>query len=151
MMTSFCARSSSPALLGLGFLVATVAACGSVVDSHALPDGGAQVPPDGGAQVPPDSAPPTARCRPSEPFGAPTPVAGVNTAADEFSFALTRGELIGFVSRVVQDPVPSATILAAQRATRVDPFATPSADTTSLLNGVDGDEYYPFPSSDGLS
>lgn len=131
-------------------LLATLAACGSVA-GQPLPDGGSQVAPDGGSQVPPDGAPSAARCDPTRPFGAPTLVAGVNTADDEVSLALTLDERTGFLTRVVQGTAPSATILTTRRAALGDPFATPSPDATSLLNDVDGDEYRPFPSKDGLT
>jgi len=151
-MTTLCsARSPNRAPALRCFLVATLAACGSVAGSPPLPDGGSQAPPDAGPQVPPDGTPPTARCRPAEPFGAPTPVAGVNSTDDEVGFALTRDERTGFVTRVVQDTAQSVVILAARRATLGDPFGAPTEDATSQLNAVDGDEYYPFPSNDGLS
>jgi len=149
MTTLFAARS--PNRLLVTCLVTTVAACGSVTDNPASPDAGSQVPPDGAVSVPPDGAPPIARCRPAEPFGTPTPVAGVNTDDDEIGFALTRDELTGFVTRVVQDTPPSAILLAAKRTALADPFGTPTQDATSSLNAVDGDELFPFPSNDALT
>lgn len=151
-MTTSCSARSPHRLPALRcFLVATLAACGSVADQPSLPDAGSQAPADGNVPPPPDGGKPAARCDRTRPFGAPTPVAGVNTADDEVSFALTRDERTGFLTRVVQGTAPSATILTTRRAGLGDPFGTPSADATSLLNDVAGDESRPFPSKDGLT
>ena len=147
MTTSFSTRASS---LAWALFAATAAACGSVMDSRQLPDGGTPAPPTDAAP-PSDSAPVGARCDRGKPFAAPTPVAGVNTADDEIGFALTRDELTGFVTRVVQDPVPSGQLFASRRGQLTEPFGAPSQDATRPLNDIVGDELLAYPSGDGLT
>lgn len=77
---------------GLVVLVSCVA-CGEVADPNKLadaplaPDGGADAPVDG----PPMDAPP--RCDPAKPFGAPMPIAELNTAMSEVTPYLSQDEL----------------------------------------------------------
>ena len=122
------------------------AACGSVSSNPDAVSSG-DAPAGDGAVI---DAPGSARCDPAKPFGAAMPIQVLSSSNEEFSFAMTRDELTGFVGRAVQPPTPSATILMTHRASLTAPFSAPDASLTSAINGATGDEHNPSPVADGL-
>ncbi|MEO8702653.1 MAG: hypothetical protein ABI867_21595 [Kofleriaceae bacterium] len=125
-------------------LVAIAPACGSVSDNA---DVDAPVAPP--LDAAPD-APGQGRCNPTAAFGAATPLSAVNTSVDDFSLALTTDEKSAFLSRVVQPPGASSTIVSTQRASSSAAFDVPSTAKTDAINNAAGDEFGPSPTSDGL-
>jgi hypothetical protein len=124
----------SPLLAAL----ALAGACGNVRNN--TPDA-----PAGG-----DAPGPAGRCDPAKPFGAPVLVENVNSSNDELGFTVTRDELTGFVGRIAQPPVSSATILVAQRSSMTASFTAPAGALTASLNNAPGEEAAPSSTADGL-
>jgi hypothetical protein len=126
-------RTHSPLLAGL----VLASACGNVQDT--APDAPA-----------PDAPGSSERCDPAKPFGAPVLVENVNSSNDEFDFTVTRDERTGFVARIAQPPVSSATILVTQRAQAAASFTAPAGVLTASLNNAPGEEAAPSSTADGL-
>ena len=86
-------------------------------------------------------------CTPTNPFGAPAPVAGkVNSSAHETAPSLTADELTMFFQRTVG--IDGGVILVAKRATVNDPWPEPEELPELAQNGAD---YAPTISGDGLT
>ena len=113
----------------VGFVaMVAVAACGG---GHAQPDAVA------------DAGP---RCDPTAPFGAPVPLASLNTANDDVTARLTPDELTVVFSRLNDDMTYD--LYTSTRATLADPFATP--EVMGSVNSIYSD-VWPSISPDGLT
>jgi hypothetical protein len=131
--------------------------CGSVVANDPALDAAVNMPTDAGADgalgadgaVGTDGGVAIARCDAQKPFAAPKLVANVNSVDDEIAFTLTRDELTGFVDHYVTGP--GSSLRTTERRTQTVPFATPTVSMTSRVNEGNGDEFWPFPTADGLT
>jgi hypothetical protein len=149
-------RSWSAAWLGVLALAAVDAGCGTV---HQVADGAAESgagdgrdsadgagqdrPADGGG----GDQMMMAACDPTRPFGAPTPLAGFNTASSDDAVSLSRDGLTAYLSSNRPGGVGGYDIWVATRATPSQQFSTPR-----VLEGVNttADERGPVTSRDGL-
>jgi hypothetical protein len=87
------------------------------------------------------------RCNPTDPFMAPVPVEGLNSAADDVTARFSPDELTVVFARRTGAGMGLYDLYTAKRAARELPFETPSLLAT--LNSVNS-EYWPSLSPDGL-
>ncbi len=103
----------------------------------------------GGDPATPDARPDvfTPRCEPDAPFATPVPVEGLNTANDDTSARLSSDELEVVLGRRTGAGTGLYDLYTSKRATRTDPFPTPTVMAT--VNSVNS-EVWPSSSPDGL-
>jgi hypothetical protein len=103
-----------------------------------------------GCEAPPDADPDAtaARCDPKQAFGAPEPLSGVNTGANEKSFTMIDNELTAYI---VRDNAGSFDVLTSKRQLATDDFPspTPDSDLDRVLSGI-GNEYDLWPARSSL-
>jgi hypothetical protein len=135
-------------LAGLILFVSGALACALFPDVSSLSSGDASVEAsgDGPIDAPADAG---AACDPTKPFGAPTPLAAINTAGDELNARLTHDELtIYFVRYDSSDGGTGADLYTATRPTTATTFS--AALPLSTLN-TGFQEWDPSPTGDNLT
>ena len=151
-------------------LVPLVTACGlvagiedvTVLDAEVGDEGGVLPKRDGGGPgspdvtTPPGDAPddttvdgaPRTQCDPLKPFGAPVPIAELNSANDDTSPRLTSDELTVFFASNRPGHLGGGSIYTAERATKSAPFSAPTL--VPVINANNGVVYHPAITGDGL-
>jgi hypothetical protein len=122
-------RSVTLGLVGVSVLAVFV---GCVGDDSGTPDGGdASSSPDApsdvtSSDVVSDASVDAGRCDPNKPFGAPTPVAELNSAFDDSAPHLSWDELTVYFSRRPTSDTDPFKLYYAQRSSPSDTFGTPA-------------------------
>lgn len=85
------------------------------------------------------------RCDPTKDFQVPTPLQTLNSSLEESSFTITSNELLGFFHR--ESPI---TMRMAVRSSQTGDFEISAGTPLDPILAVEGTEYMPSTSSDGL-